>query len=129
MKTNEMDKLISEALSTEEAEFYNQLQEQSVPEMLGGLFQGKMKWLNVMMVVGMMITFSLAVFCAVQFLKADEMIHMFKWGAGAFLFWMAVGFIKLIQFMQINNNTLLRELKKLELQQAILASKINASLS
>ena len=37
----------------------------------------------------------------------------------------AVGFIKLMQFLQIDKNSVLREIKRLELQIAILAGKLN----
>ena len=54
-----MENIIRQALSKEEAEFYNQLKEESLPEMVSGLFQGRMKWINIMMVVGMVIVFAL----------------------------------------------------------------------
>ena len=125
MRTNEIDKLITQALSKEEAEFYNQLEEQSMPEMVGGLFRGKLKWLNVMILVGMLIVFGLAVFCTIQFLSSTDQLEAIKWGAGVMFFMMATGFIKMMQFMQMENNVLLREIKRLELQMAVLAGKMS----
>jgi len=125
MKTDEMENIIRQALSKEEAEFYNQLKEESLPEMVSGLFQGRMKWINIMMVVGMVIVFALAVYCAIQFVVSTDPVQTIKWGAGTMLFMFAVGFIKLMQFLQIDKNSVLREIKRLELQIAILAGKLN----
>ena len=45
----DIDKLIKETLTQEEAKFYEELEEQNVFEMVGGLFQGKNKWIMLMM--------------------------------------------------------------------------------
>ena len=51
MKTNmeDIDKLIKETLTQEEAKFYDELDEQNVLEMLGGLFKGKNSWIMYVM--------------------------------------------------------------------------------
>ena len=45
----EIDQLIKEALTEEETKFYDNLEEQNVFEMFGGVFDGKNKWLIVIM--------------------------------------------------------------------------------
>ena len=51
MKTNmeDIDKLIKDTLTQEEAKFYDELEEQNVLQMVGGLFTGKNKWIMYMM--------------------------------------------------------------------------------
>ena len=44
-----IDKIIREALSEEQTKFYDELDEQNVFEMLGGVFQGKNKWIVYLM--------------------------------------------------------------------------------
>jgi len=125
MKTNDIDDLIKKALTKEEAEFYDQLDEESIPEMITGLYSGKMKWLSAMMTFGMLIVFVLAVICLVQFFRQDDIATMIQWGIGAVIFMNAVGMIKLMQFMQIDRNAIIREIKRLEWQIAVLAGKIS----
>ena len=48
-KTEEIDKLIKETLSQEEAKFYNELDEQGLLGSVNDLFKGKLKWIIVMM--------------------------------------------------------------------------------
>ena len=40
-KSEDIDKLIKETLTEEEARFYEELDEQNVFQMIGGLFQGE----------------------------------------------------------------------------------------
>ncbi|MEO1051310.1 MAG: DUF6768 family protein [Bacteroidota bacterium] len=124
-KSNDtIDEMIKKALSEEEAEFYDQLDEQSLPEMFTGLFQGKQKWLTILTAFMQLMLFIVAVICAVNFLQTEALREMIIWGAGFFLFFMAVTTLKMWHWMQIDKNALMREMKRLELQVAALASKI-----
>lgn len=126
MKQNneEIDKMIREALSQEEAKFYDQLGEQSLPEMVGGLFAGKMKWLTVLTVVIQFFWLAAAVYCGYQFFEATDLREMMIWGAGGFLFTMSMSMLKLFHWMQMDKNALMREIKRMELQIATLSAKV-----
>ena len=127
MKTeNErIDEMIKEALSEEEAKFYENLEEQSVLEMSIGVFQGKMKWLAVMTAFIMVIFFALSVYCLIAFLNADSTRDMILWGSGMFGGMMAVTMLKLFHWMQMDKNAIIREIKRLELTVAHFGSKLD----
>ena len=57
-----IDDLIKEALSTEEAKFYDELGEQNLMEKLGEVHKGKMGWLALVITVMHMLIFVLFVF-------------------------------------------------------------------
>ncbi|MEQ9305007.1 MAG: DUF6768 family protein, partial [Marinoscillum sp.] len=59
-KNDEIDQMIKEALSEDEKELFNTYDEQSMFQMLGGLFQGKMKWLNAGILIVQFVFFGLA---------------------------------------------------------------------
>ncbi|MDX1477312.1 MAG: DUF6768 family protein [Saprospiraceae bacterium] len=120
----DIDRLIESALSQEEADFYHQLDEQSLHEMVGGLFQGKLKWINIMTIAIMVILFVLAIWCLVRFINADDPVVLIKWGAAVFGCMMAVGMLKLYNWMQMDKNALLREIKRLEYQITVMARKV-----
>ncbi len=42
----EIDKLITEALTSDEAKYFKELEEQSLPQQVFGLYKGKMKWIT-----------------------------------------------------------------------------------
>ncbi|MEQ8364175.1 MAG: hypothetical protein RH948_14980 [Cyclobacteriaceae bacterium] len=121
----EIDQLIRQALSEEESKFYDQLEEQNLPQMIGGLFEGKMRWLSIMTVAIMPILFVGAVFCIYYFFQANEIKEMIIWCSSALILWFAVGFLKLYHFMQMDKNSIIREIKRMELQLAMLNNKLS----
>jgi len=127
MKTNmeDIDKLIKETLTQEEAKFYDELDEQNLFEMLGGLFKGKNKWIMYLMNIVTLGFFALFIYCAIQFFNTELTNELIKWAVFGTLCIMAVSMLKLFAWMQMDKNALLRELKRLELQVSSLAGKIS----
>jgi len=124
MKTTEnIDELIKKTLNAEEATFYDNLDEQNLTGMLSGLYTGKLKWFTMLMTLSMVLIFAGGVYCAIEFFQAEASTEMLKWGAGVFLSFMAVSFLKLINFIQMYTNKLSREIKRLEFQISLLVSK------
>lgn len=127
MKNNmeDIDKLIKDTLTQEEAKFYDELEEQSVLGMIFGLFKGKNKWLLVMMNVMTVVFFGLFIYCLVQFFKVEATKELLKWGLGSIVFMLGVSMLKIFAWMQMDKNALLRELKRLELQVSSISGKIS----
>lgn len=119
-KEDNIDQLIRDALSKEETDFYDNLDEQSLPEMMTGLFKGKLKWFAVLTTVLSLVWFIVAVYCAVQFFDTEVTRDMIVYGAGFFMSMMIVSMLKIWNWMQMDKNAILRELKRLELQISML---------
>lgn len=122
-RMEEIDQLIKESLTREEAEFYDSLDEQNLLEMVGGLFNSKNRWLIILMNIMQVISFILFVYCLVQFFNTEVTNELIKWGAGGFVFLFMSSYLKLFSWMQMDKNALLREMKRLELQVSSIASK------
>ncbi len=120
-----IDKLIKETLTEEEAKFYESLDEQNLLQMVGGLFQGKNKWLLVMMNLVTLIFFGLFIYCLVQFFNAEETKDLLKWGLGGVVFLLGVSMLKVFAWMQMDKNAIMRELKRLELQVSSLSGRMS----
>ncbi|MGI9547054.1 MAG: DUF6768 family protein [Flavobacteriaceae bacterium] len=118
-----IDDLIKEALTEEEATFYDELEEPNLMGKLGGVFKGKLGWLIGLMNVINLIFFVLMVYCVVQFFDVSETNELIKWASGGFACALAMSMIKLFVWLQMDKNDILRELKRLELQLASLAAK------
>jgi hypothetical protein len=127
MKTSmeDIDELIKETLTQEEAKFYDDLEEQGLLGMITGLFKGKNKWLLILMNLVTVVFFIFFIHCILQFFKTDITNELIKWGLGALLFLISMGMLKVFAWMQMDKNALLREMKRLELQVSSLASKIS----
>jgi len=125
MKKNieKIDELIKEALTQEEAQFYDDLGEQNVLEKFGSIFKGKMGWLAVIMNIMNLIFFGLLIYCLIQFLNTDVTNELIQWGMALFACLVFMGMMKLYMWMQMDKNDILRELKRLELQISAMTHK------
>mgnify|MGYP000076592255 FL=1 len=123
--TEEIDKLIKETLSKEEAKFYDELDEQNVLQMVFGLFQGKNKWIMFVMNFMTLVFFGLFVYCTIQFFSTSETNELIKWGIGGIVFIFGVSMLKIYAWMQMDKNALIREIKRLEIQVSSLSGKIS----
>ena len=126
MKTNmeDIDQLIKETLTQEEAKFYNELEEQNIFEMLIGLFEGKNKWIMYLMNFMTLVFFGLFIYCIVQFFNAEITKELIKWSVGSLVFLFGVSMLKIFLWMQMDKNALMRELKRSELQISSLSGKL-----
>ena len=121
----EIDELIKETLTQEEAKFYDELEEQNILEMVGGLFQGKNKWIMYLMNIMTLVFFGLFVYCLVQFFNTDSTNELIKWSFGGLMFLLGVSMLKVFAWMQMDKNAILREMKRLELQVSSLSGKMS----
>ncbi|MFT6417449.1 MAG: glucan phosphoethanolaminetransferase (alkaline phosphatase superfamily) [Dokdonia sp.] len=121
----EVDLLIKEALTSEEAKFYDHLDEQNMLQMFGGVFDGKNKWLIVIMNVMTFVALGFLIYCIVQFMNVEDTNMLIKWAAGGMICIMMMSMIKVFIWMQMDKNSVIRELKRLELQVSVLASKLS----
>jgi len=124
-KMEDIDKLIKETLTEEEAKFYNELEEQNVFEMVLGIFSGKNRWIMYLMNFMTLVFFGLFVYCTVQFFNTDVTNELIKWGIGGLVFLFGVSMLKVFAWMQMDKNAIIRELKRLELQVSSLSGKLS----
>ncbi|CAM1341238.1 DUF6768 family protein [Tenacibaculum aestuarii] len=122
-KLEDIDALIKETLTEEEAKFYDELEEQNVFQMIGGLFEGKNKWIMYGMNFVTLIFFGLFIYCIVQFFHAEETKELIKWASGTIIFLMGVSMLKMFAWMQMDKKAILREIKRLEIQVSSLSGK------
>jgi hypothetical protein len=120
-KKENIDDLIKQALTEEESEILERLgEEQSIFEQLLSNFQGKMKWISMYVAFMILVFFILSIYCLIQFVNAEDLRLMMMWGAGMGGSLLTVVMLKMWQWMQMDKNTLLREIKRLEFHLAAL---------
>ncbi|MGX1930732.1 DUF6768 family protein [Flagellimonas sp. 2504JD4-2] len=126
MKTNmeDIDKLIKETLTQEEAKFYDQLDEQNLFQMLGGLFKGKNSWLAFIMNILIAVVFGLLIYCLIQTFDVENTNDLILWVGAVVLCFLTISMLKIYMWMQIHRNALIREMKRLELQISSLSNKL-----
>jgi K+-sensing histidine kinase KdpD len=127
MKTNmeDIDKLIKDTLTAEEAKFYDDLEEQNLLQMISGIFSGKNSWIVYMMSIVQVIFFGLFIYCAIQFFKVEATNDLIKWGIFGTVALIGSCMLKLFSWMQMDKKAIIREIKRLELQVSSLSGKIS----
>jgi hypothetical protein len=128
MKTqdHELDTLIREALSAEERAVFDRLGEPSLPELMTESFRGRLRWINVYASVMSFIFFTLAIVSAVKIFQTDEVVVILRWGLG-FGLGLAVSLaLKVWFWLDMQRYSLSREIKRIELAVAHLASELKS---
>lgn len=120
----EIDQLIKETLSKEEAAFYDSLEEQNLFDMIFGLFKGKNAWFLIITNILIIVFLASFVYCCIQFFNVESVEALIKWGFGSFLFLLSMCMLKIYAWMQMDKNAILREMKRLELQVMSLSGKL-----
>jgi hypothetical protein len=121
---NQLDDAIRSALNDEDAEFLAKFeQEPSSVRQLVGIFNGPLTWIHVSFLVVAILLLPLLAYAIYQFALATQLRHLFYWGAAAGMSIIILVAIRLLLFMQLHTNRILRELKRLELLIARQAKK------
>lgn len=121
---DDLDRKIKQALSAEDAELFGEGGEMALHEMLIGSFKGRMRgW----MIYAMVMTF---IFTVVMFLciwkaySAQDTDTRLLWLFGVMFSGAATAMLKMWWFMQMDKHNILREIKRVELQIAVLAKRM-----
>ncbi len=120
----EFDDKIRQALRTESDNVWKDVEEQGLFEQALGVMRGKHKSLTVIANAVMVLFFAMTVYCVVRFFGAETTRMQIVWSVGFLTSNMVVAMMKLWFWMQMDKNTVIREVKRLELQVATLAGII-----
>ena len=119
-ENDKIDWLIKEALTQEEATFYDELEEKNLLGKLGEVHKGKLGWIAIIMNIMNIVFLLTFVYSAIQFMNTEVTNELIVWAAAAVLCFVFMSMIKLYIWMQIDKNDILKQLKRLEFQVSIL---------
>lgn len=123
MKKEEIDRLIKESLNKDEAEFYNSFEEESFFKMMTSHYRDKMAWMAYLTSAVHLIVVIVAVYCGYQLFTIEGTTEILRYGSVMFIALIFAAMIKLWHWMQIDKNSVLREMKRIEFQIALLMEK------
>ncbi len=69
----------------------------------------------------------IGVYCAINFVYANDIAVKLNWFGGALLAFVVVTVLRLWFFMELNRLSIKREIKRVELQVSLLANKIDSA--
>ncbi len=121
----DMDQTIRDALPGQDRALFDETGgEQSFLEMAAGSFAGRNRWLTVLIMVAGVMFFGLTLYTSIRFFEAESTRAMIAWSVGCIICLFAVSFLKMWWWMELNKNTLMREIKRLELLVARLSQRL-----
>ena len=121
----ELDKNIAEALRREDADLFAEVgDEPSVFDMLLETFRGKHRWLNLLGAFWTLVFLVLGIAAAIAFFQAKATREMLMWASACTLCMLAVALLKVWFWMEMQRIALMREIKRVELQIACLATRL-----
>ena len=121
----DIDDIIREAIVDEDdRNLFDELDEQSVCDMVMDSFHGKSRWLVLMVYVMVAIFAGLFLFSAAKLFAAEGAREMIAWGVSAMFCCTTVAMLKIWYWMELHKNAVTREIKRFELQLARLNSRL-----
>jgi hypothetical protein len=120
---NELDRKIREALPPDVAELLGPPDEPSLGQQVRELFQGRLRWVSVLVIVGVLAFAVFTVVSVVFFFRAETEREMIAWAGGFGLGLIAISFGRLWFWLLLDRNAVLREVKRVELQLALLSRR------
>lgn len=118
---NDLDDQIRAALNADDAETLAQYEsDESLPTMMVELYQGRRRWLNAGATVVTFAIFALQIWCGFQFFGAETTRDLIGWATGFLTLFLWVVMMKIWFWLELLRNSVTREVKRLELQVALL---------
>ena len=121
-KTN-VDDLIREALSEDDAAEFEELGEPGVPETIVDLFRGRLRLYVVLFFLMTLTCTVVSAYCGYRFLMTTDVAAMLRWGAGFFFCAFVAINAKNWYWLQMEHVSTMRALKRLELLLVHLAAE------
>ncbi len=122
---NELHRTVGEGLAADEARLPGPAGEPSLWEQVMATFRGRYGWLMVLVAVFTTAFWVFAVVSAVCFFRAESVREMIAWAGGFGLGLIAVTAGRIWFWMELHKNAVVREVRRVELQLARLASRLD----
>jgi len=127
MKEKEIDSLIRDALSEKETEQFDAMNiEPSIFQLAMKTFQGRNRWVTAIAVFASLLFIGTGAYSGRVFFETPpgDVKTLIVWAAAFFFSLIAVSMMKIWSWMEIEKYSTVREIKRLELQVALLSQSI-----
>ena len=120
----DLDAKIRDALKAEDADLFGD--EPGLPAMVAESFRSKNRWLVWVVWVSIFIFTAIAGWAAYRFFTAETIDAKLEWGLIVALAMLSVVMLEQWYWMELQKNTVVREVKRVELQIARLAGRLDS---
>ena len=122
---NNLDEKLRQALRDQDEQLWQQYSEQpALHEMVIETFRGRHRWLVVMVFCSIAVLVALLFVCGYKFYQAEAIHDQITWATSFLTLFIWIAMLKIWYWLELNKNSVTREVKRLELQIA----KLNQNL-
>ncbi len=121
---DKLDEMIRETLDDEDREILDRIGwDQNSVDMVGDLFRGRIGFLNLTLIFGLIAWFGMGLFAMWKAYSVTEVVDVVRWGLVATVFIIGTVVAKVGLLPSVQANRTLHAIKRLEMQVALLAAK------
>ena len=123
---SELDDKIRQALAESgfEADQFEE-EDDSLRSVIADAYSGKLRWMGILATFWQLVFFVIWVYAAVRFFGVTDGDPQVFWATIFLMTGMMVSMIKMMHWMMINRNRIVREVKRLELEVARMAKRLS----
>ncbi len=121
------DKILAALQAETEQSLQEYEEELGLFGLVGESFRGAMKWVVMAAFALIFIFIGLVIYCGINFYHATDIALKLNWFAAGMAAFIIVAILRLWFFMELNRLSIRREIKRVELQLSLLATKIGGS--
>jgi len=90
-------------------------------KLMAASLKGAFRGVVLISIIFMFVFVGLAIYCGYQMLETEDVGEKIEWAVGVILAFIVFGILRLWFFLELNRLSLLREIKRVELQVALMA--------
>ncbi len=122
----DIDKAIREAMTSEDREWFDRLGEPSLPMQVIESFRTRSALMIVWAILGGIVLTIACIYSGIKLYQASETHELIRWTVVFFTAFLLLSALKFWYWLELQKNSLVREIKRLELQVAKLAQREKA---
>lgn len=123
--SDDINEKLLKAIREDQQHYQTNEESATVLHMIGRSFHGTFRYTFVFVVVFQLAMAAIAVYCGYKLLVLSSLEDKLNWLAGLILSALTFAILRLWFFMELNRLSVLREIKRVEMQVALLAEKLN----
>ena len=121
------DKILAAIQADTEQSLEEYQEELGIFGLIGESFRGAMRWVVMVAFLLIFIFIGLVVYCGIHFYHATDIALKLNWLAAGLASFIIVAILRLWFFMELNRLSTKRDIKRVELQLSLLATKFDGS--
>ncbi len=121
---NDLNKKILDAMRYSKDDYAAADDDTGIFRLVALSFKGQFRYTVIFVFLLILVFLGLSIYCAYQMVNEPDIATRISWLGGLIVSFIVVGLLRLWYFLELHRLSIVREIKRLELQVALLAEKL-----